>query len=143
MFASVDVGASVTGCAVATGAGQIIAKRGHSHPRSQGAGNVRVTRVAAAVNEMAADAHQRLLALGLGVPGLADFHRGRTLFLPNLPTQWRNLPVAEQISNKLGCPVFVLNDSRMAALANSGSAMAARPAPWWFSRLGRGSAAVW
>jgi len=75
-----------------------------------------LTRVAAAVNEMAADAHQRVLALGLGVPGLADFHRGRTLFLPNLPTQWRNLPVAELLSSRVNCPVFVLNDARMAAL---------------------------
>ena len=75
MFASVDVGASVTGVAVATGAGQMIAERTIPTLAHEGPDAV-LTRVAAAVNEMAAGTHQRLLALGLGVPGLADFHRG-------------------------------------------------------------------
>lgn len=89
MFASVDVGASITSCAVATGAGQLVAERTIPTLAHEGPDAV-LTRIAAVLNEMAAGAHQRLLAVGLGVPGLADFHRGRTLFLPNLPTQWRN-----------------------------------------------------
>jgi glucokinase len=115
MFASVDVGASVTGCAVATAAGQLVAERAIPTLAHEGPEAV-LTRIAAAINEMAAASGQKVLALGLGVPGLADFHRGRTLFLPNLPTQWRNLPVAEQLSAKVNCPVFLLNDARMAAL---------------------------
>jgi len=65
---------------------------------------------------LAASAGQRLAALGVGVPGLADFHRGRTLFLPNLPTGWRDYPLADRLSAAVGCPVFLLNDARMAAL---------------------------
>jgi predicted NBD/HSP70 family sugar kinase len=65
---------------------------------------------------LAAAAGHRLTAAGVGVPGLADFHRGRTLFLPNMPTGWRDYPVADRLSTTVGCPVFVLNDSRMAAL---------------------------
>ena len=115
MFASVDVGASITSCAVATGAGQMVAERtiptlAHEGPDAVSPGLPRPsTRWPPAPTSVS-------LALGLGVPGLADFHRGRTLFLPNLPTQWRNLPVAEQLSARVNCPVFVLNDARMAAL---------------------------
>ena len=75
-----------------------------------------LSRIAATINELAAGTGQRLLALGVGVPGLADFHRGRTLFLPNLPTGWRDYPVADRLSAAVGCPVFLLNDARMAAL---------------------------
>jgi glucokinase len=126
MFASVDVGASITGCAMATGAGQMVAERSIPTLAHEGPDAV-LDRIAAAVNEMAAEVRQRPLALGLGVPGLADFHRGRTVFLPNLPTQWRNFPVAENLSARVNCPVFVLNDARMAALGEL-----------WFG-LGRGA----
>jgi glucokinase len=115
MFASVDVGGTNTGCGLATGAGQMIAERsiltqGHEGPQAV------LTRIANTINEMAAEAGGRVLALGVGVPGLADFHRGRTLFLPNLPTHWRDVPVTDFLTSRLGCPAFLLNDARMAAL---------------------------
>jgi glucokinase len=54
--------------------------------------------------------------LGIGVPGLVEIEKGRTLFLPNLPTQWRGIEVAAPLATRLGCPVSLLNDARMAAL---------------------------
>jgi glucokinase len=114
MFASVDVGAANTGCAVANGAGQMIAERTIPTLAHEGPESV-LTRIGAAVNDLAAEAGERVVALGVGVPGLADFHRGRTVFLPNLPG-WRDCPVVERLSARVGCPVFLLNDARMAAL---------------------------
>jgi glucokinase len=86
MFASVDIGGTITSCAVASGAGQMVAERiiptlSHEGPEAV------LSRIAATINELAASAGRRLAAFGVGVPGLADFHRGRTLFLPNLPTR--------------------------------------------------------
>jgi glucokinase len=115
MFASVDVGAAFTGCAVANGAGQMLAERTIPTLAHEGPESV-LNRIAATVNDLASTAGERVLALGVGVPGLADFHRGRTVFLPNLPGGWRDLPVAERLSARVGCPVFLLNDARMAAL---------------------------
>ncbi len=115
MFASVAIGGTITSCAVATGAGQILAERTIPTLSHEGSEAV-LHRIAVTINEMAAAASQRLAAVGVGVPGLADFHRGRTLFLPNLPTGWRDFPVADRLSKALGCPVFLLNDARMAAL---------------------------
>lgn len=115
MFASVDVGASVTSCAIANGSGQLLAERSIPTLSHEGPEAV-LGRIAAAIDEISTETRQKVVALGLGVPGLADFHRGRTLFLPNMATQWRNFPAAERLSSKLGCPVFLLNDARMAAL---------------------------
>jgi glucokinase len=125
MFASVDIGGTITSCAVATGAGQMVGERTIPTLSHEGPEGV-LHRIAATINEMAVAAGKRLAALGVGVPGLADFHRGRTLFLPNLPTGWRDFPVADQLSAAVGCPVFLLNDARMAALGEL-----------WFGR-GRG-----
>ncbi len=115
MFASVDIGGNITLCGVATGAGQMLAERTIATQAHEGADAVLI-RIAATVNELAASAGQRLLAMGVGVPGVVDFHHGRTLFLPNLPSGWRDLPVAERLAAAVNCPVFLLNDARMAAL---------------------------
>lgn len=55
-------------------------------------------------------------ALGMGVPGLADLGAGVTKFLPNLPTQWRDVPVRTILGTALGCEVYLLNDVRTATL---------------------------
>ena len=115
MFASVDIGATTTACAVATGAGQMIAERTIPTLSHEGPEAV-LNRVAATIIDLAGATGQRTLAMGVGVPGLADSHHGRALFLPNLTAAWRDLPVADRLSAKLGCPVFLLNDARMAAL---------------------------
>ena len=57
-----------------------------------------------------------LLGLGMGTPGLVDVATGTTRFLPNMPTQWRDVPVAAILGERLGCPVRLLNDVRTALL---------------------------
>ncbi len=52
----------------------------------------------------------------MGVPGLVDLAAGRTRFLPNLTTQWRDVPVANILQQRLNCPVSLLNDARAATL---------------------------
>jgi glucokinase len=125
MFASVDIGGTNTSCAVASGAGQMLAERIIPTLSHEGPDAV-LSRIAATINELAAGTGQRLAAFGVGVPGIADFHHGRTLYLPNLPNGWRDYPVAERLSAAVGCPVFLLNDARMATLGEL-----------WFG-LGRG-----
>src|SRR5512135_1587867 len=115
MFASVDIGGAITSCGVASGAGQMLAERTIPTMSHEGPEAV-LSRIAATVKDLATSSGQRLAALGVGAPGLVDFHRGRTVFLPNLPTGWRDFPVAERLSGAVGCPVFLLNDARMAAL---------------------------
>lgn len=54
--------------------------------------------------------------LGLGIPGLLDLEHGLTLFLPNLPGQWRSVPVRAELAQASGLPVAIINDARAATL---------------------------
>jgi glucokinase len=52
----------------------------------------------------------------VGIPGALDLERGMTIFLPNLPGNWRNVPVRDQLSQLTGLPVAILNDARSMTL---------------------------
>ncbi len=58
-------------------------------------------------------AGQRLLGIGVGVPGLVDHATGSLLFAPNLG--WRDVPLRE-ILQRFGVPVIVENEANAAAL---------------------------
>jgi glucokinase len=61
----------------------------------------------------------QLAGLGVGVPGVFDPSSGHTLFLPNLPGTWRNVPVGPVLHQELGCPVRLINDARAFVLAEA------------------------
>lgn len=50
--------------------------------------------------------------VGIGAPGVLDLERGLTLFLPNLPGEWRNVPLQATIEDAVELPVHLLNDVR-------------------------------
>jgi glucokinase len=115
IYASIDLGGTKIACVFATDGGKILAEktvltRSHEGPPAV------MARIAELVNDMAATVGQRPSAAGMGVPGLADLAAGATRFLPNLPTQWRGVPVREVLAPQIGCPVYLLNDVRMATL---------------------------
>src|SRR5262245_49067335 len=54
--------------------------------------------------------------VGIGIPGALDLERGMTIFLPNLPGNWRNVMVRDQLTRLTGLPVAILNDARSMTL---------------------------
>lgn len=114
-FVSVDLGGTNIACAVADREMNLLGESCVSTDSHLGPEGV-IGRIGDAVEELCARHGTVPAGIGVGVPGLADIRAGRTLFLPNLPTQWREVPVAEPLSERLGCPVSLLNDARMAAL---------------------------
>ena len=70
-------------------------------------------------------------SIGIGVPGLVDIARGWVRFLPNLPTQWRDVPLGDRMGERFGCPVRLLNDVRTATLGQW------RFGQWRFGRVDR------
>jgi glucokinase len=54
--------------------------------------------------------------VGISAPGVLDLQKGYTLFLPNLPGQWRDVPLRDSISNAVNLPVSMLNDVRAITL---------------------------
>ncbi len=115
VYASVDLGGTNIPVVFAGGDGRIVAEKSVPTRSHEGPDAV-VGRIADLVNELAREAKVKPAALGMGVPGLADLKNGRTRFLPNLPTQWRDVPVRDMLSPQVGCPVYLLNDVRMATL---------------------------
>lgn len=114
-FAGVDLGGTTVTCAVTSNDGAILKKVTAPTASHEGPDAV-LRRIGDIVSELAAGAGIELEALGMGVPGRVDLASGTTEFLPNLPTQWRGVPVAGKLGAALGCPVFLLNDCRTATL---------------------------
>jgi glucokinase len=64
----------------------------------------------------AAAGARQLLAVGISTPGPTDPKRGIVTTPPNLP-DWRDVPLAAEISERLGVPAWIENDANAAALA--------------------------
>jgi glucokinase len=54
--------------------------------------------------------------IGIGVPGVLDLEKGTTVFLPNLPGTWPDVPLRDTIQNRTGLPTALLNDVRAITL---------------------------
>ncbi|MGD0922552.1 MAG: ROK family protein [Terriglobia bacterium] len=115
IYASVDLGGTNIAGVFAGQDGRILCERKVPTQSHEGPEAV-LERIAELVNGLAQEIGSRPRALGMGIPGLADLKKGVTKFLPNLPTQWRDVPVREVLSPKIGCPVYLLNDVRLATL---------------------------
>ena len=115
IFASVDLGGTNLSVLLAEEDGRVIAEARQPTLSHEGPLAV-LERTAAMVDGLATQTGSRPVALGMGVPGLADLALGITKFLPNLPTQWRDVPVRATLEPKLGCPIHLLNDARAATL---------------------------
>jgi predicted NBD/HSP70 family sugar kinase len=75
-----------------------------------------IRRVIDCVREIAAqDSTGTIEGLGVSLPGLVDPATGRVIYVPYF--QWRDLPIAEEISSATGLQVTIDNDANAAALA--------------------------
>lgn len=54
--------------------------------------------------------------VGIGAPGVLDLEHGLTLFLPNLPGTWPNVPLRDTIAARVQLPTALLNDARAMTL---------------------------
>jgi glucokinase len=115
LLAGVDLGGSTVSAALADADGRVVCERKIATEAHAGPADV-LRRIAELVRSLADQAGQSPAALGMGVPGLVEVQTGVTKFFPNLPTQWREVPAGEMLSDQLQCPVRLLNDVRAATL---------------------------
>jgi len=115
IYASVDLGGTKIACAFAGSDGKILGEETVPTDAHEGPEAV-LRRMAELTSALAAQVGHQPAALGMGVPGLVDLGPGVTKFLPNLPGQWRDVPVRDILSPLVGCPVYLLNDVRTATL---------------------------
>jgi glucokinase len=76
----------------------------------------RMARLARTVVESSGKDLAEIGGIGVGLPGLLDLEHGLTLFLPNLPGQWRSVPVRQELAEQSGLPVAPINDARAATM---------------------------
>lgn len=83
-------------------------------------------------------------SIGLAVPGLFDNHTGVVKFLPNLPTQWIEVPAGARIRDITGLPTALINDVRAFAVAEHtlGAAKGAETAIFYAIGTGIGGGVV-
>jgi len=110
----IDIGGTKIAAAVVDSDGNVIARRQvpteSDEPTAITSATLKVAR------EMKAAAPASAAA-GVGAAGLVDVARGVILGAPNLA--YRNVPVRDTLSERLGLPVVVDNDANVAALAEA------------------------
>ncbi len=137
IFAGIDLGGTNTSCALAADDGGILAQQTIPTLSHEGPDAV-LSRIATTLEGMANEMGERPQAAGIGVPGLADRAKGTTLFLPNLATQWRGVAVAPFLGGRIGCPVYLLNDVRIATLGEMTFGLKSNTGTMIFFALGTG-----
>lgn len=115
VYGSVDLGGTKTAGMVAMADQEVVVQRTIPTRAYEGPDAV-LERVGALINDLARESGEEVEAVGIGLPGLLDLEEGVVEFLPNLYTHWRGVSVRDRLSAQVGCPVYGLNDARMATL---------------------------
>ncbi len=116
--AAIAVGVGKTQLAVADLRGERLAHRVMETPRDLHP-KALLSRVAAALRLLTRDAgvsRERLLAVGVGAPGLVDCESGTVVALAPGLKGWFDVPVGRILTDALGVPALVDNDVNLAVL---------------------------
>jgi glucokinase len=87
------------------------------HPTSVDSSEAVVAGIESAGREVIEKSGAKLDAVGLGVPSQIDFATGTVLGSVNIPLQ--GVALGDELSKRLGVPVFVDNDGNVSALAEA------------------------
>lgn len=136
-FAAIDLGATSIDVEITNGRLETVAAR--SEPFDIRSGPIPVlTRV----NEMLAKcategSHQRLAAIGIGVPGPVSYREGMPVSPPIMPG-WDRFPVRDALAQEHGCPVVVDNDVNIMAVGERYGGVARSVDDFLFVKIGTG-----
>ena len=75
-----------------------------------------VTHVYSLLDRLLATTDQPILGIGIGTPGLVDTANGVVLRAVNL--DWQDLPLGRLLQERYKLPIYLANDSQLAALAH-------------------------
>lgn len=111
----VDLGGTNLRIAAVDESGRLLEKLTTGTKRSPDRDHV-IDEMTAAIRELSAKLKaERMLGIGIGVPGIIDLETGLLRQSPNLPG-WEDYPVRDEIEKRLGCRVILENDANAAAL---------------------------
>jgi glucokinase len=114
---SLTIGVDIGGTKVAAGAvtpgGRVLARLRTETPERSKSPTVVEDTIVSVVSELRQE--YRVRAVGVGAAGFVDERRSRVLFAPHL--SWREEPLRDALSVRLGLPVVVENDANASAWA--------------------------
>lgn len=86
--------------------------------------------------------HDRILGVGIGASGLVDYSTGINLIAPNL--NWHDVPLRDYFQNLLHLPVFVDNNVRAMAIAETyfGAGRGVDSLAFVYGRIGVGAGLI-
>ncbi len=114
----VDLGATHIIVLVANLNGDVIARREADFSVAVGP-DAGLNQIADAVRQCLADAGislERVLGVGMGVPGPVEYAEGRVVAPPIMPG-WHGVALRDRLARELGVPVYVDNDANLGALS--------------------------
>jgi len=82
-------------------------------------------------------AENKVLAVGLGAPGITDVQAGIVISAPHLQ-EWQSVPLRDMLESKLGIPAAIENDVNTAALGESWAGSAKGVSNFIFLAIGTG-----
>ncbi|MDE3068956.1 MAG: ROK family transcriptional regulator [Verrucomicrobiota bacterium] len=91
-------------------------KRAHRSIQESDSASRIIGKIEQAIVEVLPDDASRLLAIGVGVPGLVDPSRGVAVHYKYI-RRWQNIPLAAPLAAQFGVPVYLENNVRSMALA--------------------------
>lgn len=109
----VDIGGTKVAAGVVTSGGRVLARLRTETPERSKSPSVVEDTIVSVVSELRQD--YRVRAVGVGAAGFVDERRSRVLFAPHL--SWREEPLRDALSVRLGLPVVVENDANASAWA--------------------------
>lgn len=123
----VQVGVKRTNFVVADARGEEIERIERPTPRGKPSDALKsMVETIQSVLSAAGAPRKRLAAVGVCMPGLVDMNSGTCLLAPNLG--WRNVPVAQILTDALNVPIYVVNTADASVVLESidGAAQGAR-----------------
>ncbi len=109
----VDIGGTKVAAGVVTPGGRVLARLRTETPERSKSPSVVEDTIVSVVSELRGEYPVR--AVGVGAAGFVDERRSRVLFAPHL--SWREEPLRDSLSVRLGLPVVVENDANASAWA--------------------------
>lgn len=109
----VDIGGTKVAAGVVTPGGRVLARLRTETPERSKSPTVVEDTIVSVVSDLRQE--YRVRAVGVGAAGFVDERRSRVLFAPHL--SWREEPLRDALSVRLGLPVVVENDANASAWA--------------------------
>lgn len=117
MFLGIDLGGTTCAFGLLDERGALSGQT-QIETRQTDAPEVLLGRIAATARAIIEKAPTKVEAVGIGVPGHVRHADGVCVYAPNL-SGWNDLPVGPLLNEKIGLPVYALNDANAAALGEA------------------------